>query len=287
MSHPEGKSSDIGRALDQFCRLLIEKKLLDIYKALSNTKRLQNAALSLLASIVRRGPGMASEMARTFDFHGFPKQAPRRAFVEFAISFLQVGKPSLLKSILEKKQLYSQLLQGLEEDDDDTLASVLSTLKDKILVQESSLSPRLMSALFGPKTLEQLVIISEREDGGIVNELAYDVLVKVCTDPSNGLMPDAYRKGNIKRLLALMKSLKATETGYPRDLLLAIIRGRPSLASAFFDEFPYNVEDFTSPYWLVLVRVQECYFSFFFFWIVTQVFAGFHLFPWQQIWYRL
>ncbi|CAA0330833.1 unnamed protein product [Arabidopsis thaliana] len=249
LSHPEGKSSDIGRALDQFCRLLIEKKLLDIYKALSNTKRLQNAALSLLASIVRRGPGMASEMARTFDFHGFPKQAPRRAFVEFAISFLQVGKPSLLKSILEKKQLYSQLLQGLEEDDDDTLASVLSTLKDKILVQESSLSPRLMSALFGPKTLEQLVIISEREDGGIVNELAYDVLVKVCTDPSNGLMPDAYRKGNIKRLLALMKSLKATETGYPRDLLLAIIRGRPSLASAFFDEFPYNVEDFTSPYW--------------------------------------
>ncbi|EFH63381.1 hypothetical protein ARALYDRAFT_894482 [Arabidopsis lyrata subsp. lyrata] len=257
LSHPEGKcrSSDIGRALDQFGRLLIEEKLDDIYKALSNSKepKQQNAALSLLASIVRRGPGMASQMARTFDFQGFEKQAvykkPRRAFVEFAISFLEVGKPSLVKSILKQKQLYSQLLQGLGEDDDDTLASVLSTFKDKILVEESSLSPGLMSALFGPNTLKQLVIISEREYGGIVNELAYDVLVKVCTDPSNGLMPDAERKGNIKRLLALMKSLKATEIGYPRDLLIAIIRGRPSLASAFLDEFPYNVEDFTSPYW--------------------------------------
>ncbi|ESQ54570.1 hypothetical protein EUTSA_v10024185mg [Eutrema salsugineum] len=208
---------------------------------------------------------MASQLAEVFDFKGFAKlgeyktrgadkvrkHSPRRAFVGFAISFLEVGNPGLLISILQKREMYSPVLQGLGEDNEDTVASVLSTLNDKILVKESLIPPWLRSVLFGPRTLKQLVNISAREDGGIVNELAHDVLLKVCTDPCNGLMPDAKRnlKGNIDRLQQLMKMLSATEIGYHRDLLLAMVRGRPSLSSAFLEEFPYNVDDFASPSW--------------------------------------
>ncbi|CAL9226999.1 unnamed protein product [Arabidopsis halleri] len=274
LSHPDGKdrSTDIGRAIDQFGRLLIEDKLDDIYKELNSKEgKQQSAALSLLASIVRRGPGMASEIAKKFDFKSFAKLAEyktqgtekvkkhstRKAFVGYAISFLEVGKPGLLRSVLQQKEMYSKVLRGLGKDDEDTVASVLSTLKDKILVEESLISPGLRSVLFGSATLEQLASISAREDGGIVNELAHDVLVKVCTDPCNGLMPDAKRnlRGNSDRLLMLMKRLRAAEIGYHRDLLLAIVRGRPSLASAFLDEFPYNVEDFASPSWFSSISV--------------------------------
>lgn len=275
LSHPEGKgtSTDIGRAIDRFGRLLIREKMDDIYKALnSNEGKQQIAALSLLASIVRRGPGMASEIAKKFHLKGFAKLAKvmkhstRRAFVEFAISFLEVGRPGLLRSVLQQKEMYSKVLRGLGKDYEDTVASVLSTFKDKILVKESLIPPGLRSVLFGSATLEQLASISAREDGGIVNELAHDVLVKVCTDPCNGLMPDANRnlRGNSNRLLMLMKRLRAIEICYHLDLLLAIVKGRPSFASAFLDEFPYNVEDLASPSWLVLFRVPS-YLSFSFF----------------------
>ncbi|EFH70229.1 hypothetical protein ARALYDRAFT_336756 [Arabidopsis lyrata subsp. lyrata] len=154
LSHPEGKgtSADIGRAINQLGRSLIDEKLHDIYNALNSKEgKQQNAALSLLASIVRRGPRMASHMANKFDFKGFAKlgeyktggadkvrkHSTRQAFVGFAISFLEVGQPHLSDSILWQKKMYSNVLKGLGEDDEDTAAYVLSTLKDKILVKDS------------------------------------------------------------------------------------------------------------------------------------------------------
>ncbi|VVA98826.1 unnamed protein product [Arabis nemorensis] len=262
LSHPEGRSrsTEIGRAIDEFCGLLIREKLDDICTVLNiNEEKQQNAALSLLATMVRRGPHMGSEIANKFHFKGFAKlgeykkqRRTRRRFVAFAISFLEVGKPGFLRSVLKQKEMYSIVLQGLGNDDEDTVASVLSTLKDKILVlDQSKVSPGLRRALFGDLTLKQLASITAREDDGIVNELAHDVLVKVCTDPSNGLMPDAKRKliGASGRLLRLMKRLRTIDSCYHSDLLLAIVRGRPSFASAFLDEFPYNVEDIASPSW--------------------------------------
>ncbi|KAL0726917.1 hypothetical protein Bca4012_023010 [Brassica carinata] len=269
LSHPEGKgrSTDIGTALDRFCLLLSQGKMNEICKELnSRESKQQNAALGLLTSMVRRGPRLASEIAGEFDFKGFARlaeyktrgggggNATRRACVVFAVSFLEVGKPRLLSDVLQQKEMYSKVLRGLGrgDDDDDTVAYVLSTLNEKILVEESMILPSLRSVLFGIATLEQLASISAREDGGTVSELAHDVLVKVCTDPSNGLMPDETRKltGNLERLLMFMKKLRATEIVYHRDLLLAIVRGRPSLASAFFEEFPYIVENFASPSWV-------------------------------------
>ncbi|XP_009352441.2 LOW QUALITY PROTEIN: uncharacterized protein LOC103943806 [Pyrus x bretschneideri] len=279
LSHPDGmympndvERMGISRALDKFARSIIEEQLQDVYKELNSKEaKRQKAALLLLASIVRRGSGLASEVAKNFDFklQGFFKMGEfkkkqgekrmklslRKSFVGFAMSFLEVGTPGLLRSVIRQKEMYSGVLRGIGNDDDETVIYVLSTLRDRILVEESSVSPSLRSVLFGSVTLEQLVNVCARENGGPSAELAYNVLVMVCTNPSNGLMSDLKKqlKGNSKRLVDLMKKLKATEIGYHRDLLLAIVSGRPSIGATYMEEFPYNLEDYSSPNWFSVV----------------------------------
>jgi len=278
LGHPEGKYRPndpnrvaISRVLDKFSRSIVEEKLDDIYKELNSKEgKRQKAALLLMGSIVRRGSLLAAEVAKSFDFklpilpklseyrrkpaERRKKHSTRGAFVEFAMSFLEAGKPGLLRWVIQQREVFSGILRGLGNDD-ETVVYVLSTLRDQILTPESLIPPSLRSVLFGSVTLEQLVDISARDDGGLAAKVAYEVLVMVCTDPSNGLMPDLKRqpsplKGNPKRLLGLMKKLRATEIGCHRDLLLAIVNGRSSIGSAYLDEFPYNLEDNASPTWL-------------------------------------
>ncbi|CAD6259524.1 unnamed protein product [Miscanthus lutarioriparius] len=54
---------------------------------------------------------------------------------------------------------------------------------------ESLVPPGLRSVLFGSVTLEQLSLISGNLDAGEAADFAHEVLVMVCTDPKNGLMP--------------------------------------------------------------------------------------------------
>lgn len=178
----------------------------------------------------------------------------RKSFIGIAMSFLEVGKPGLLRWVLQKREMYSGVLRGLGSDDEETVVYVLFSLQGKVLTQESLVPPGLRSVLFGSVTLDQLITISGRETCGLATEWAQKVLSIVCTDPSNGLMPDMKRhpnplKGNLTRLLGVMKKLKATEIDYQRYLLLAIVNGRPSFGSAYLGEFPYNIEDHASPTW--------------------------------------
>ncbi|XVF18198.1 hypothetical protein REPUB_Repub11eG0001000 [Reevesia pubescens] len=281
LSHPEGRRYNdklgVRRVIDKFARLIVDEKLEDVYKELnSKDGKRQNTALLLMASVVRRGSGLASEVAKKFDFklQGFSKlseykkrkqidkkkHSTRKSFVGFAMSFLEMGKPGLLRWVLQQREMYSGVLRCLGNDDDETVTYILATLRDRVLTEESLVPPGLRSVLFGSVTLEQLVNISGRENGGVAAELAYSILLMVCTDPSNGLMPDMKRqpnplKGNPTRLLGVMKKLKATEIGYHKDLLLATLRGRPSLAAAYMDEFPYSVEDHASPTWFSTVSL--------------------------------
>ncbi|KAL2944584.1 Nucleolar pre-ribosomal-associated protein 1 [Bienertia sinuspersici] len=284
LGHSEGKyrPNDYGRiaisrVLDKFAKLIIEEKLDDIYKELnSKDGKRQKAALLLVASIVRRGSLLAAEVAKIFDFK-LPvlsklseyskkkmvkkrKHSTRDAFIEFALSFLEAGKPGLLRWILQQREIFSGILRGLGDDDEETVVYVLSTLRDRVLTHESLVPPGLRSVLFGSVTLEQLVGISAWTDGVLAAKLAHEVLLMVCIDPSNGLMPDLQRrpnalKGNTKRLVDLMKKLKATEIGYHRSLLLEIVNGRPSLASIYLDQFPYSLDDHTSSTWLSVVTL--------------------------------
>ncbi|GMH25511.1 hypothetical protein Nepgr_027354 [Nepenthes gracilis] len=284
LDHRDGKYTandhgriGISRVLDKFSKLIIEEKLDDIYKELNSKEgKRQKPALLLMAAIARRGSGLAAEVAKNFNFklpiflklaeykrrqvEGMRrrKHSTRGAFIEFAMSFLEVGKPGSLRWVLRQKEMFSGILRGLGDDDDENVVYVLSTLRDKVLVPQSLVPPSLRSVLFGSVTLEQLARISAREDGDIAAKVAHNVLFMVCTDPSNGLMPDLKRqpnplRGNLKRLVGLMKKLKATEIKYHRELLLAIVNGRPSLGSAYLDEYPYNLEDHASPAWLSAV----------------------------------
>lgn len=277
LSHREGKHShnnSIARDLDKFARLLLTDYLNDLHKELNSKEvKRQKAALSLAASIVRRGHSLASEVAKSFDFKlaGFAALAKRKrtgegkgevllrkSFVGFAMSFLEAGKPGLLRWVLQQREMYFGVLRGLGNDDDETVVFVLSTLRDRVLVEESLVPPGLRSVLFGSVTLEQLVGVCGREDGGgDVAEIAFEVLVLVCTDPSNGLMPDLKRRpnplrGNPKRIMELLKKLWPTETQYHRDLLLAVVNARPSFGLSYLKEFPYNIENYKSSSWLVL-----------------------------------
>ncbi|KAL8193175.1 hypothetical protein R6Q57_027079 [Mikania cordata] len=285
LSHKDGvyKPNDmsrvpISRALDKFARLILEEKLGDVYKELnSKENKGKNAALLLMASIVRRGSGLASDVAKSFDFKlsNFLKLAEydkrrktgekikrkistRRSYVRFAMSFLEIGDPRLLRWVLQQKEMFSGVLRGLGSDEEETIVYVLSTLREKVLVPESLVPVGLRSVLFGSVTLEQLINISGRDEGGDGAEVAKKVLFMVCTDPSNGLMPDSKAspfplKGNPTRLLGVMKKLKATEVEFHKDLLLAIVCGRPAFGSAYLDEFPYNLEDHTS--WFAAVSL--------------------------------
>ncbi|CAI9754551.1 unnamed protein product [Fraxinus pennsylvanica] len=288
LSHPSGmidnldvnSGVNIGRALDKFARVIIEEKMKDLYKELNSKEvKRQNSVLLLLASIIRRSSQMAWEVAKSFDFKLtiFPKLAEvklrakrfeerrkkystRKAYVGFAMAFLEVGNPRLLRGILQQKEMYSGVLRGLGNDDEETVVHVLSILRHRVLVPESSVPPGLRSVLFGSVTLEKLVSISGRADFGDAAALAHSVLITVCTNPENGLMPDLDRqpsplRGNPKRLLGLMKKLKATEVEYHKDLLLAIVNGRPSLGSAYLDEFPFNLEDLASPNWFAAISL--------------------------------
>ncbi|CAI8619493.1 unnamed protein product [Vicia faba] len=261
---------------DKFARLIVTDYLNDLYKELNGKElKRQKAVLLLLASIVRRGAGIASEVAKSFDFKvaGFTALAKRtrksegkrevllrKSFVGFAMSFLEVGKPGLLRWILQQREMYSGVLRGLENDDDETVVFVLSTLRDYVLVEASLVPPGLRSVLFGSVTLEQLVGICGREGGGDAAKIAFDVLVLVCTDPSNGLMPDSKKrphplKGNQKRMMDLLKKMWPTEVQYHRDLLLAIVNARPSFGLLYLKEFPHNVENYKSSSWIFAVSL--------------------------------
>ncbi|RCV36782.1 hypothetical protein SETIT_8G009000v2 [Setaria italica] len=285
LGHPDGRlrrHGSVKKSLDGVARMILEDKenMGDVYMELNSGEfRRQNAALDLLAAIVRRGGGLASEVAERFDFKmailpqlagtmkkkgsrdggnrrkGAEFGSTRRSFVGFAMSFLEVGNPRLLRWILQQKEVYSGVLRGIGNDDAETVMYVLSTLRDNVLVEESLVPPGLRSVLFGSATLEQLSLISGNLDAGEAADIAHEVLVMVCTDPKNGLMPGANLRGNEKRLLDLMKKLKAAEVAHHKSLLLAIVSKRVSLCSAYMNEFPYNIEPRSSPSWFAAISL--------------------------------
>ncbi|KAJ0962897.1 hypothetical protein J5N97_028019 [Dioscorea zingiberensis] len=281
LDHPLGKtrSSGICRNLDNFARTIVGTKLDDIYSELnSQESRRQSAGLRLLASVIKRGMSLASEVAKVFNFKlpvftklsgaqrkssnkgGREKdhrgrRSTRNAFVLFAMSFLEVGNPRLLRWVLQQREMYSGVLQVLGSDDAETVVYILSTLRDKVLIPKSLVPPGLRSVLFGSVSLEQLSYVSGNLEAGVAADIAHEVLVKVCTDPVNGLMPSSTGKGNEKRLFELMKKLKATEAQYHKDLLLAIVKCRPSLCSAYLDDFPYHLEPRPSSLWFAAISL--------------------------------
>ena len=275
--------------LDRLARLIVTMKLKDIYAHLTSSERnRQRSALLLVASIARRGSSLASEIATNFDFslNALPKlskpyhnsyknanknskemnlsttsRSVRSAYIEFALSFLEVSHAALLRWVLQIRPLYTGVFHNLSTDDENTILSVLSVLRDKVLDSSAMVPPGLQSAIFGDASLEQLAIISSNEMHSKAAQAANDTLLVLCTDPSHGICPDdtalwessTRKSGNFGggqgRLVRLMLKLRATESQNHRELLLLIAAGKPVLVAAYFDSFPYSLEPRASNAW--------------------------------------
>lgn len=182
-------------------------------------------------------------------------------FIEFALSFLVVGDPGLLRWILQKRPLYAGVFHGLAKDEESTIIQVLFVIQEKVMAPASLVPTGLQSAVFGDVALEQLARIAGDELFEDSADLAYKVLTSLCTDPSHGLCPEVSSTwepvnakagafgGNQGRLLRLMLRLRVTEIVRHRELLLATARSRPKLAAAYMDSVPFSLEPRPSPTW--------------------------------------
>lgn len=181
----------------------------------------------------------------------------RYYFIEFALSFLVVGDPELLRWILQKRPLYAGVLHSLAKDEESTIVQVLTVLQEKVMSPAALVPAGLQSAIFGDVALEQLARIAGDNVFKEPADLAYQTLMSLCTDPSHGLCPELTsaweptktKSGNQGRLLRLMLRLRATEVFRHRELLLATARSRPKLAAAYLDSVPYTLEPRPSPSW--------------------------------------
>ncbi|KAI5062882.1 hypothetical protein GOP47_0021429 [Adiantum capillus-veneris] len=287
LKHPVGKMDEslltdpsrqllqvVRLRLDKVARLIISTKLKDIYANLTSGERSrQCAALHLLASIVKRGNMLASEVAITFDFNlnvlpnlarppkpkkrevqSSHKWSTRSAFIDFAISFLEVCQAALLRWVLQIRPLYGGVLHKLANDDESTIIHVLKVFQLKVLDASAMVPAGLQSAVFGDSALEQMAAISSDVLRPEAAGVAHDILLQLCTDASHGICPEpalvwgatSGKAGNFGgghgRLVRLMVKLRATEVQNHRDLLLSIAAKRPTLVANYFDFFPYSLE---------------------------------------------
>ncbi|KAG0562635.1 hypothetical protein KC19_9G161300 [Ceratodon purpureus] len=304
LRHPRGKgegkamSGDRQKAkalvvvqsrLDKLARVIGRGKIKDVYSHLGSKQRSrQKAALKLLSSIVLRGKLLAVDVATGFDFtlealkklaqhpfkaagqnknEGLLHQSTRYFFIEFALSFLVVGDPGLLRWILQKRPLYAGVLHGLAKDGEATIIQVLRVFQEKVMAPASLVPAGLQSVLFGDVALEQLARIAGDELFGESADVAYETLMALCTDPSHGLCPEyaspwesvnvkaGAHGGNQGRLLRLLLRLRVTEAVRHRELLLTTARIRPRLAAAYLDAVPYSLEPRPSPTWFTIMSL--------------------------------
>lgn len=275
--------------LDKLARSIVRNRMKDIYSHLSSSQRSrQNAGLLLLSAMVLRGRTLGTEIATTFDFtlealkklarssknqksdfqHDMMFKRPTRyALVEFAMSFLEVGDPGLLRWILQKRPLYAGVLHGISKDPETMMVKVLVLLQEKVMDPQFMVPRGLQSVLFGDATLEQLARISADKTLELANEFAHDILLELCTDPSHGLCPESTEVweaqpgqtgafgGGQARLLRLMNRLKVTEVDKHRDLLLATGRARPKFAAAYLASIPLSLEPRVSRVWWALTSL--------------------------------
>ncbi|CAM6039848.1 unnamed protein product [Sphagnum compactum] len=276
--------------LDKLARSIVRTRMKDIYSHLSSSQRSrQKAALRLMASIVLRGRLLAVEVATTFDFtlqalrkigkasraplkkglsQGLLSQTTRSYFIEFALSFLVVGDPGLLRWVLQKRPLYASVLHGLASDDESTIIEVLYVLQQKVLSDAALVPAGLQSALFGDVALEQLAQIVADDQLGDSKEIAYGMLMSLCTNPAHGLCPESASAwgpppgaktgafgGGQGRLLRFMRRLQAIKVVQHREILLATARATPRLAAAYLDSVPFSVEPQPAPVWFVAMVI--------------------------------
>ena len=129
----------------------------------------------------------------------------RHLFVRFALSFFEIGDPTLARPALAQKVLLGNVLRHIASDPPALASRAMRTLRDRVLSPDGGVPARLRAALCGDAALEQLAGISgvnaERsrdddeddvdgvDDAANAAETAHDILTRLCLDPAHGLCP--------------------------------------------------------------------------------------------------
>ena len=151
----------------------------------------------------------------------------RHMFVYFILAFLERRDKTLLHHLLAQRALLGNVMRHVASDPKYLICRTLRLFREIVVCPESRVPFRLRAALCGDCSLEQLTVICgswnerhHREDdisethisAANAANLAQDIIMRICTDPSIGVCPQTnVRKQGMGSLLDTNQILTMTD----------------------------------------------------------------------------
>ncbi|XP_017877569.1 nucleolar pre-ribosomal-associated protein 1 [Ceratina calcarata] len=278
------------------CRYLINSHLSLIYSMLSvqsNTKQ-RKVVLQLLAAIVSLGGtvprelfshlSLPLEVIKSLVQHTKPTddQNIRNCYIHFVIAFLVEGSVPIIRVLLDKRDLLTNIFPGLIYDSKDIVALVLTTLK-KYVLQNTNISKTMKLQIFStsviqnlvclynwkgpnnwrdPKNKVQTVIQDEHyfEEKEIVIEVIHDFLITLLTSHRHGIifrdrmLGISHVKHNYTVNTILQSLDRPWEHEKPSDLVIKIMAACPDLVRSQFNLLEPYIEPRASLKWIAAIK---------------------------------
>lgn len=267
---------------DEACRYLLNNYTITIHSMFQShgTPNQRRVALKLLTSIVTLSGVLGKEILLQIDFtseilalvsqqtDGNTSNSVRTAWIHFLLSFIVEGHISLIRALLEKKDLLGSIFSEMIYDDASLVNLVLTALKTNI-VQNMLVSKTLKLGVFNKGTLKSLVnlynwkgrnfwkvkikkkvkgdVEIDAGDKEIVMKDVHDFLLILCTSRKFGLVfhNQTLLKKDCNHVLdAVLKCLdRPWEHKYPCELVLKIASAAPDLVKSILG----TVENYLEP----------------------------------------
>jgi len=206
-----------------------------------------------------------------------PLKRPTRAnFIKFALALLKASSPQplLLSTLItQHRQITGGLLHHLASDPPEVQYRVLNRLQKTVLSADSGgLAPVSKAAVFTDAAMSQLtaiassstnstISIAEEEEVEDAGELAKDILLMACCQPSLGLCDNATSKtpplyaikgafqpmqlsSGMKTLYRWLRTLRPSDSAVQGGLLDSCIQSNPVLATALLSSpsLPWSLD---------------------------------------------
>ncbi|XP_068980001.1 nucleolar pre-ribosomal-associated protein 1 [Bombus flavifrons] len=276
------------------CCHLINSHLSIIHSMLSiqsNTKQ-QKVVLQLFAAIVSLGGNIPRELlthlslpmgvVKSLVQHTKPtdNQNTRSCFIHFILAFLVEGNVSIIRTLLDKRDLFYSIFPDLIYDSKDIVALVLTTLKTYIL-QNPKISKTMKLQLFSTSIIQNLVCLynwkgpnncpklknrssiphsQHFEEKEVVTEIIHDFLILLLTSHRYGIVFHDYMLGtsHIKHnhvINTVLQSLdRPWEYEKPLDLVVKILTACPDLIKSQLTLLEPYIEPRVSLKWITAIK---------------------------------
>lgn len=289
--YPQYQSSAEGA-----CRYLINSHLSLIHSMLSmqsNAKQ-RKVVLQLLAAIVSLGGtiprellshlSLPVEVLKSLVEHTKPTdgQNIRNCYIHFVLAFLVEGSVPIVRALLDKRDLLTNIFPGLIYDSKDIVALVLTTIK-KYVLQNTNISKTMKLHVFstsiiqnlvclynwkgpnnwrGPKSKVQTVVQDEHhlEEKEIVTEAVHDFLITLLTSYRHGIIFHDRTLGisHVKHnhmINTILQSLdRPWEYEKPSDLVIKIMAACPDLVRSQFTLLEPYIKPRVSSKWIAAMK---------------------------------